>query len=155
MVWLLTRARAARVRVRDYYPELAEYKALKLAELEEWRFRKLNSLVNALELKVVQSEKVMEWFEHCQQYMASGDLRTLAAIEDTLSSRIALGDNSYSRESAYQRCRWMATVYAVARRKRNPKPSGEITTHRRRARVFVAPVPMNSDPLSETRPTLR
>ena len=69
-----------RVRVRDYCPELAEHEALKLiAELEEKRLSELNSLVNTLELKVVQSERVMEWFEHCQKYVASGDRTDLLA----------------------------------------------------------------------------
>ena len=69
-----------RVRVRDYCPELAEHEVLKLiAELEEKRLSELNSLVNTLELKVVQSERVMEWFEHCQKYVASGDRTDLLA----------------------------------------------------------------------------
>ena len=69
-----------RVRVRDYCPELAEHEALKLiAELEEKRLNELNNLVNTLELKVVQSERAMEWFEHCQKYVSSGDRTDLLA----------------------------------------------------------------------------
>ncbi|CAE7319100.1 GIP [Symbiodinium sp. CCMP2592] len=62
-----------KVQVRDYCPQMAEHEALRLiSELEEKRLIKMNNTVKALEMRVAQSEHVMEWFEYVQSYVTTG-----------------------------------------------------------------------------------
>ncbi|CAE7711468.1 GIP [Symbiodinium sp. CCMP2592] len=62
-----------KVQVRDYCPQMAEHEALRLiSELEEKRLMEMNNTVKALEMRVAQSEHVMEWFEYVQSYVTTG-----------------------------------------------------------------------------------
>eukprot|EP00439_Symbiodinium_sp_Y106_P072982 s3287_g13.t1 len=71
-----------KVQVRDYCPQLAEHEALRLiSELEEKRLMEMNNTVKALEMKVAQSGRVMEWFEYIQEYVTTGNrVELLAAL---------------------------------------------------------------------------